>query len=289
MLVPLLLVVGSAVAGCGGDDGQNGSSAGDGAGTTKPVVLFIRGASGTSPLDDDHLTDIDQEGDLGFLSWHEALTAAGFDVRQEIEPEGGGVDLSAALDGVDIVVLGSNNAAYDTTQVEELTEFVRNGGGVLAFSDANYGVGDSARSSDNTFLAPFDLELNFDSGGDGPQTMTSDQFTRPDHPILDGVEGIGWYGPSAVTIVDLETRVTPQILIPAQDPVALSEGPEPETRPADANDAALAVVEFGGGRVAAFYDRDTFYNDGSAVGMSLSTLGNKVFAVNLIEWLAGER
>jgi hypothetical protein len=55
---------------------------------------------------------------------------------------------------------------------------------------------------------------------------------------------------------------------------------------ATADDASLAVVEHGRGRVACHFDRNTFFNENGA-GTSLTRAGNRTYARNLFAWLAG--
>ena len=255
------------------------------------TVLFVRGAEGTGGLlvggDPIHLSDIDDTADTpGFGSFAELLRGDGFEVEQVIEgPEG--VDFAGgALDGVDVLVLGSNNAEYDQADIDAVTSFVRAGGGLLAFNDANYSTDSfsDAPSSDNGFLAPFDLRINQDDGT--AATAEADDTWATGHPVLEGVDSLVWFGAGAVTVSDDDPSVTPLILVPMTGDVMedaeaeVSRPPDPDT------DAAVAVVEFGGGRVAAVLDRDVFFNGGSA---SLDTGSNEVFAANLIEWLAGRR
>lgn len=263
-----------------------------------PTVLFVRGADGTgggqAGGEDFHLSDVANDtDDQGFASLAERLRDDGFEVTQEIEgPDG--VDLAGdVLAGVDVLVLGSNNADYSEDQVAAVAQFVRAGGGLLVFNDANYGRDSyaDAPDSDNAFLAPFDLMINHDDGADGASATSAatDSFKTPDHPVLEGVDdGISWFGAGAVTVLDNKPSVRPEILVPMTGDVMVDGDVDPvATRPAEPDkDAVVAVVEYGGGRVAAVLDRDMFFNDGQ---VSLATSSNQQLATNLIEWLAGQR
>lgn len=288
-LVPLL-VVGLTAVGCGGSDSPVTY---DDPRDDPPVVLFVRGAPGSGGFLgeglDAHLSDIDDdEAPQGFATLKAQLEAEGYSVRQVVEPDGEqGIDLTGgALDGVDIVVLGSNNAAYAPGDAEALADWVRAGGGLLAFSDANYGSshGD-APGSDSALLAPFGLATTQDSGGD-PTTTTSDRFLVPDHPVLEGVDGYRWQGPSAITLTGEPGVGSAQILVPVIDQVVQVDDGEPgSTRPADPTaDAELVVVSYGAGRVVAFYDRDTFFNPGGQV--QLADEANARLVTNTFAWLA---
>jgi hypothetical protein len=50
-----------------------------------------------------------------------------------------------------------------------------------------------------------------------------------------------------------------------------------------ASDASLVTINVGRGRVAGFFDRNTFFNDGG-VGSQLSKNDNRQFALNLFDW-----
>lgn len=293
---PLLagvLLAGPLLAGCSGSEGGSSEVTVVGEDDDTVVVRFIRGADGTGGGrgggEDLHLSDIDDaehpQGFATFTALIEGLDSASYEVDQMVEGEFG--SLSEALDGVDVVVLGSNNADYTSSDAEALASFVRRGGGALVFNDANYGTDDAdAPESDNTLLAPFGLAINQDDGEEGASSPAD--VAVEGSPLLEGVEGIAWVGAGAVTLTGDAPDAEPRILIglPAGTEV-VSDAEADVTRPAEpGRDAAVAVVEYGGGRVVAVLDRDLFFNPG---GVSLDTASNRAFAANAIEWLAGQR
>ena len=303
-----------APAACGGSEGSNGGEDGSGGGASGVAepgeVLFVTGADGTGgylssgqgaqPLADfdNELSRIADDGrggaSHGFADFAALLEAQGYSVTEVVEAGGEtetGVDLTGgALEGVDVLVLGSNNAVYADDDVAAVTEFVRGGGGLVVFGDVNYGQdwGDAA-ASDSQFLAPFGLSANQDN--------TSEISTDPadgdaGHPILEGVEPWTTLGADVITVVGGGV-VEPVIVLPfGGADVRTNPGPdEGPTRPPDpSTDAVLAVAELGAGRVVAFYDRDLFFNDpqeGDTAGTGLGDPNNQRLTTQMVDWAAG--
>jgi hypothetical protein len=298
---------------CGSGEGSNGGGGGGGGGggvSDPGEVLFVTGADGTGgylssgkgaqPLADfdNELSRITDDGrggaSHGFADFAALLEAQGYSVAEATEVGGDaetGVDLSGgALDGVDVLVLGSNNAVYTDDDIAAVTEFVRAGGGVVVFGDVNYGQdwGDAA-ASDSQFLAPFGLSATQDN--------TAEMSTDPadgdaDHPILDGVEPWSTLGADVITVIG-GGLVEPVIVLPFDGAdVRTNPGPDegPTRPPEPATDAVLAVAELGAGRVVAFYDRDLFFNDpreGDSAGTGLGDPNNERLATQMVDWAAG--
>jgi hypothetical protein len=314
-----LLAVGCGDGGGGADPGDGGSSTTEpGTGSTVddgPVrVLFVRGASGTggfysavvnigetddlTPFDFElssieQATELDDEGntngtDHGFAELASLLRDRGHEVSEEVEPGGddeAGVDLSGdLLADVDVLVLGSNNGTYTDEQVGAVVDWVRGGGSLLVFQDVNYGSDwDDAADSDTQFLEPFGMRATQDNTSESE--VTPDQFA--DHPVVEGVEGFGSLGVAVIELTGEAEGVTPTAVIAggADEPgIDMANEDEDERRraPNPDTDAVLAVVEYGAGRVAAFYDRDLFFNSSLEDG-NVRRLTEQLFA-----WLAGE-
>ncbi|MEM9660501.1 MAG: hypothetical protein AAF961_19220, partial [Planctomycetota bacterium] len=58
------------------------------------------------------------------------------------------------------------------------------------------------------------------------------------------------------------------------------------SRSVDASDAALLIAGVDAGRIAAHYDRNTFFNQNGA-GTDILRNDNRIYALNLFEWLVG--
>lgn len=262
------------------------------------TVLFIRGGPGTGGFleggSDEQLADITNGqtfgGNHGWKEWADALRADGFEPVQLIE-DGAPVDL-ASLDLARhaVIVLGSNNAAYDAADVDAVEAYVRSGGGLLVISDANFGsTWSDASDSDQPFLDRFGLLVHQDTGTYGLQRSLGD-FLVPDHPVFEGVNQFDGEGVSPARRVAPVDGARVVLLARAKGNVRLNtvSGGAGPTVPATADDAALAVVEAGRGRVAVTFDRNTFFNLNGA-GTSIRRFDNRTYALNLVHWLAGHR
>lgn len=283
--------------------------------STPTRVLFVRGGSGTGGFinggGDGNLSDLfdfnfglgnSGYGELGML-----LAADGYAVQQIVEGSGGGGVpiplLGLDLAQYDVIVFASNNAMYDALAADRVLQYVCAGGSALFISDANWGSSWSdAPNSDQTFLRGFDLRMNQD-GGTYALSRSAGDFVvggvdRGMHPVLagpdgivgtgDDVNGFDGEGVSPATVTHFFPGVEPIVLAGAKGLVhrndSLGNG---SFSPATIDDAALVVAEYGAGRVACHFDRNTFFNLNGA-GTSLHVLDNAQLARNLFAWLAGE-
>jgi N-acetylneuraminic acid mutarotase len=278
--------------------------------TDAPRVLFVRGAARSGGFLEatndaqrtEQLADIDNTGGAGNHGWGElraTLESEGFLPAQVAEtaetptgPAGGvHVDLELAhLGDLSVVVFGSNNAPYDVAAVNAIEAYVRNGGGALFVSDANFG-GDwaDAPGSDQAFLDRFGLVMNQDFGT-YTLTRAGGDFLSPLHPILAGVDAFDGEGvspgvrgvPVAGVASTVLARAIGQTRVNTPPFGAQNQG---ALRAVAASDAALLVASADQGRVAIHFDRNTFFNAGG-VGTDLTRFDNRTYAINLFDWLA---
>jgi hypothetical protein len=276
-------------------------------------VLFIRGGAGTGgSLEggaDEQLSDIHDTstapGNHGYAELAALLAAEGFVVEQVIEgpaPAGLPVDLQAIdLSHYDVVVFGSNNASYLAAAVDWVVPYVCSGGSALFISDANWGSGWSdAPSSDQSFLDRFDLVMNQDSGTYVVSRSAGDfvigGIDQGGHPILAGPDGVigsaddvndfDGEGVSPATLTHVFPDVEPIVLAKAKQHIHLNDSTGSGSfKPPGVDDGALVALQFGAGRVACFFDRNTFFNLNGA-GTSLHHWDNAQLARNLFTWLA---
>lgn len=273
-----------------------GCAASEPSATDAPVgdrVLVVRGAPGTGGFleggSDDQLSDIGDPstaaGNHGWATLAARLEDRGYVVDQVVEGDGGQpADLSPAVLGeVDVLVLGSNNAAYDPTSVDSVVDWVRSGGGLLVISDANWGTSwADAPQSDQPFLDPFDLRVNQDNGR---YVVDRTDFTAPDHPVLVGVDAFDGEGVSPFTVLDVRPDADPVILAPAQGEVRRPVDDPGPLSPATTDDAALVAVTLGSGRMIGHFDRNTFFNVNGA-GTDITRYDNGLLADRIVDWLA---
>jgi F5/8 type C domain len=265
-------------------------------------VLFIRGGDGTGGFleggSDDHLCDIDNfnlaAGNHGWAELVSLLRGEGYVVTQIKEGAATvGADLPVDLVNLDltpykVIVFGSNNATYGVAAANKIEAFVRNGGGLLFISDANFGSnwGD-APSSDQPFLDRFGLIMNQDNGTYALDRALGD-YVVANHPIFLGVNKFDGEGVSPITVNSVANPVgiVRTILAKAKGQVRVPNGAnQGGTRASTASDGSLVIAEAGSGRVAGHFDRNTFFNRGGA-GTDITRFDNRVYARNLFAWLA---
>lgn len=278
-----------------------------------PRVLFIRGGAFTGGVlgggSTEELSDIHNAstavGNHGYAELAALLAAEGFVVEQVTEgpaPAGLPVNLLAIdLSHYDVIVFGSNNASYPPAAVDWLVPYVCSGGSALFISDANWGSSWSdAPSSDQPFLGPFDLVMNQDAGFYVVSRAAGDfvigGVDHGNHPILAGPDGVtgsaddvndfDGEGVSPATVAHLLPGVEPVVLAKAKGNIHLNDSAGSGSLvPAGVDDGALVVLEYGAGRVACCFDRNTFFNLNGA-GTSLHKWDNAQLARNLFGWLA---
>jgi hypothetical protein len=273
----------------------------------KPVILFVVGGVGTAggpecggapgrhiECKSEHRASIHNtqtfQGNHGWAEKAMLLRADGFELR---EVEEGPWDQPAPvrfrdmdLSDVAVIVMGSNNVTeYPSEDIDALELFVRQGGGVLFLSDANFGPDwTAAMKSDQPFLDRFGLIMNQDHG---TQTLKRDaDFTESGraHPVLRGVDRFDGEGVSPITIREtLPEGVRLQVLAR----VNRVKTPEGALRAGTERDGALIVGTAGEGRMAFFFDRNSFFNRNGA-GTHLHRFENATLAGNLYRWLAGK-
>ncbi|MEO6434702.1 MAG: hypothetical protein ABIP55_02935 [Tepidisphaeraceae bacterium] len=282
------------------------------------TILFVRGAtrSGgflegtTADSRNEQLADINNAstsaGNAGWAALAGELRGQGFAVEQITEPKERTEDGSGVVAGRPIrfetmdlsnysaIVFGSNNARYPKESVDAIESYIRGGGGALFISDANFGSNwRDAADSDQQFLARFGLIVNQDAAS-GTTTLSrgGEDFVAGDHPVLKGVDSITGEGVSPVVIAQtLPAGVTIARVVAAtgqtrnNDGTSASNHFQGSLRPVTAQDAALALVKAGGGRVAAFFDRNTFFN-ANGVGTDITEADNRQLARNLFSWVS---
>ncbi|MEM8946068.1 MAG: PEP-CTERM sorting domain-containing protein [Planctomycetota bacterium] len=204
-----------------------------------------------------------------------------------------GVTQSRTLQDYEVVVFGSNNAVYASSQIDAVDDFIRSGGGAVFISDANFGsVRGDAQRSDQQFLDRFGILVNEDRGtyrldrGAGNTPFT--EFRSPASPLLESVNSFDGEGVSPFTLPnDLNTLpVDVSVEIVAGVPEGQTvRGPGNNARSATPQDASLLAVRAGAGRIVGHFDRNTFFNRGGA-GSNLNRFDNEQLALNIFDYVS---
>lgn len=283
-----------------------------------PVILFVRGAlrsggflEGTSDATrNQQLADINNtstaKGNAGWGTLAQTLRNAGFAVEQISESAEANAPTTGLIQGAPVgfeklnlsryamIVFGSNNAKYSTASVDAIVRYINGGGGALFISDANFGSNwRDAADSDQQFLSRFSLVVNQDSA-DGVKTLsrTSGDFIDSGHPVLKGVNSFSGEGVSPITIpTTVPKGMFINRVVRATGNVRNNNGTaswnkyQGTLRPATTRDGSLVLARSGTGRLAGFFDRNTFFNPGG-LGTDITKNNNRQLALNLFRWVA---
>lgn len=265
-------------------------------------VLFVRGGTGSGGFleggSNEQLADINNfqtfNGNHGWGTFAETLENEGYTLTQITEGRGGNSPVDFAdinLNQYDIIVLGSNNASYNNTQVDAIDNWVKNGGGLLTISDANFGSSwCDAPNSDQDFLDRYGILVHQDFGTYSLRRSSND-FIISDHPILNNVDRFDGEGVSPfITANTIPSGVTVERIVRARNEIRRNNtnnqgSCQGSTRNANNNDAVLMTATSGNGRVVAHFDRNTFFNQNGA-GTNINRFDNKRYMLNVFKWLS---
>ena len=282
-----------------------------------PTILFVRGATrsggfleATDPAARDlELADVanasTSTNNTGWATLAGALRGEGFAVEQFIEAKGLPAPYAGFYQGKPIrfdtldltkyaaIFFASNNAHYPRYVVGAVEAYVRNGGGAMFISDGNFGSDwADAPNSDQSFLDRFGLIVNQDNAVVTTLRRSAGDFVVPDHPVLAGVNSFEGEGVSTFVVPDVpppDTTITR--LVAARGQTRDNNGTDAATkfqgtsRAVNDHDASVVLINAGAGRVAAYFDRNTFFN-ANGRGTDITKLDNRQFALNLFEWVA---
>ncbi len=259
-----------------------------------PNVLYLYGdvaADGTVPSGDQepfHQMRLNDTGPRGMSGFAEAVREVGFQIAEAYDAE---VALTPEFLGpIDVLILGSNQRRFTRAEAEALNNWVRAGGGVLAWSDSAFGghwrkVGvdnDLGRLSNNDLTVQFGMYFMTDNGA-GNYLIKN--YKRAHFLNADNRNGGVRFRGEGVSPI----RVSPpaELLAPMQEG---GLGGKLRLNKRDGKldvqrDAALAIAEVGKGRVVGVFDRNLFWNAGE--GTRLSHVDNREFTQRITAWAAG--
>lgn len=240
-------------------------------------VLYLYGQVPPGEVDM-KLSDV---GSTGMSQFSSAIQQAGFTPFEALDAA---ITLDAnTLNQYKVLILGSNNRRFSTTEQTAVATWVNAGGGLIAWSDAafgwqNGGINSTAgHLSDNDLTQQFGMQFLRDNGS---AAFTLNQWTT-DHYINNFNKNAG-ITIKAEGVSPVRTNSPATILASIPSCCAQLNTLDGQITPAD---AALSIAKIGQGRVVGYFDRNAFWNAGD--GTRLSEVDNKVFAQRLILWASG--
>lgn len=261
---------------------------------TAQNIVYIYGdvsAKGIIPSGENspfHQMRLIDEGRYGMSQFKEAIEETGLNITEVYDAET--TFDTTFLKDVNVLILGSNQKKFSKTEIDAIHSWVKQGGGLIAWSDSAFGghykyVGIDntlGRDSDNQITEAFGMHFLTDNGG-GNYLITS--YTK-DHFINNNNKngGIRFRG-EGVSFV----RVSPpaMVLAKAQDN---GLGGRLEVNKIDGvfnpdTDVTLAIANINKGRVLGLFDRNMMWNAGD--GSQITHSDNKEFAQRIVLWAAG--
>lgn len=223
-------------------------------------------------------------GALDFTQFREALEEVGFDLEERYDAS---VDLADPdfLGDYKVIILGSNQHRFTQAEADAVAEWVKQGGGLVAWSDSamgglfsepNVGIGNTkGLDSNNDLTAQFGMEFLPDRGGGVFTVSAWDEahFINDYQVISDAGQDIG---------VEFEGEGVSPIIV-TEPAIRLASVPKGATTP---QEAAVCYAEIGRGRVLGTFDRNTFWNTGGP-GTDITKKDNREFTQRIILWVAG--
>ncbi|SNC77728.1 N-acetylneuraminic acid mutarotase, partial [Hymenobacter gelipurpurascens] len=244
---------------------------------TKPKLLYLYGSIPPS-IHDMKLSDT---GDRGMSQFNQALVDVGFATAEALDAS---ITLDAAtLNNYKVLILSSNNRRFTAAEKTAVAAWVNAGGGLIAWSDAAFGWqngglnSSEGSSSDNDLTDQFGLHFLHDNG---LGAFVLSQWAG-NHYINRFIQNAG-------LTVEAEGASPIRTTAPATI-IAYLPADKAQLNSLDGplmpNDAALSVAKVGQGRVAGYFDRNCFWNNGD--GTNINRLENRLFAQRLVLWASG--
>lgn len=275
--------------------------------TTKKV-LYLYGsvsANGTIPApagQEFHPMRLNDTGNLGMSGFKAAIEsgalikASGVNFRISEAYDAATTLNTALLSQYDVLILGSNNKMFSHAERDAVGDWVKAGGGLIAWSDSAFGgnwqqvgVGNPVgRNSNNTLTTQFGMFFMRDNGA-GNYAIKQYEV---DHYLNNYNKNAGViFRGEGVSVIRVSGEAT--LLAKLQNGglngqirLHQDDSNDPNIGPLNPNtDAALAIAQIEKGRVIGTFDRNTFWNAGE--GTRLSHVDNEPYAQRLILWVSG--
>ena len=230
---------------------------------------------------------LNDTGNTGLSTFKAIIEGEGYTVSQHYDAE---TTLNAAfLNQFDVILFGLHQVVWSLAEQSALDAWIRNGGGILMYSDSAAGgfyktVGirnATGKTSVNSILHNYGMEVTVDQGQGTRSYRANSGSSNPiiwDQLILEG-EGVS---PIAV-----DPTSNAEVLIPL-DPANRVAG-----SPLNINDniqtqnpdwAVLAINKVGNGHVMALFDRQPLWNNGP--GSDIERRNNAELLRRIVRYLA---
>lgn len=240
-----------------------------------------------APYDQMLLSD---SGKKGLTAFRDMVQAQGYQIDQYYDRN---TTLNAAfLNNFDVIVFGLHQKIWSSSEKSALDGWIRNGGGILMYSDSAAGgfgklvgpLNTVGQSAVNNVLSAYGMQVTVD------QVNGKNSFRagpNPRHPIMAGrpvFEGEG------VSPIAIDPSGDAKVLIPYEDNAdykVSGDGTIKFNRNISYSNpkyAVIAATEVGSGHVMAIFDRQPIWNSGG--GSNIQQRDNREILRRIINFLA---
>ena len=240
-----------------------------------PASTATSGAN--TPYDQMLLTDT---GNLGLSIFRDLVEEQGHSIGQYYDQD---TELNASfLNDKDVLVFGLHQKLWSNAEKSALDTWLRNGGGMLVYSDSASGgfhriVGAQnpvGQTVSNNLISDYGIEIMVDQANGAPSADALDNAS------IVGLRGLTLMGEGVSPIAFTPGDSNVEVLIPYDGPIRTNDGltiSNPEY-------AALALRPVGDGHVMALFDRQPIWNNGN--GANIQDADNQDIFVSIINFLA---
>jgi len=231
----------------------------------------------TTPYDQMLLTDT---GGTGLSTFRDLVQEQGYSIDQYYDQV---TELNANfLSDKDVIVFGLHQKRWSTAERDALDLWLRDGGGMLIYSDSASGgfhriVGAQnsvGQSISNNLISRYGIEIMVDQANGAPSIDALDTAS------IVGLRGLTLKAEGVSPIAFDPNNNDVEVLIPYTGPIRTNAGltiSNPEY-------AALALRPVGDGHVMALFDRQPIWNDGN--GANIEDEDNRLIFSTIIDFLA---
>jgi hypothetical protein len=179
------------------------------------------------------------------------------------------------LSPYDVIIISTPSRLYEDDQIQAVKTFVESGGGLLLMAEENNKDGTTLVMNQlaQKFSITFNVDRIFDEQHYLQHTTWITLTTFPDHPIFEGIKTVVYTsGCSLVSAGGILVQTTDSAYAQKYDGLTTYEKGE--------TPSCMVIKEVGKGRVIACGDKELLDR--------YAPLGdNTLFALNVIDWLAG--
>lgn len=257
--------------------------------------VSARGDIPANPGKEYHQMLLDDTDRTGTSIFRDTVENAGFQIDQYYDAE---TTLDASfLNQFDVIVFSLHQKIWSSSEKNALDTWLRNGGGMMIYSDSAAGGRGSSVGSDNTvgqtavnnLISQYGMEVTVDQA----ETVPAGYYTSDTSPLnIDGLvfEGEGF----SPVIVDSNSDV--QVVLPYDEANWTGDGEGTTVKERVQNItipeedrlwACIALKNLGEGSIIATFDRQPMWNSGP--GANINDADNKEIVLNIIEYLAEDR